>query len=160
HIDSEGTFVGVKGVDVGELASNKFRFGPDHVLFGKLRPYLKKTARPEFEGVCSTDILPILPGPHLNRDYLFHYLRHPRVIEQAVLKSTGANLPRLSPRDLAAFEIPVLPMPEQCHIADTLDRADAIRRKRKEAVALTDELLRSLFLEFFGDPVTNPKGWK
>jgi type I restriction enzyme S subunit len=50
-------------------------------------------------------------------------------------------------------------MPEQRRIADILDRADGVRRKRKEAIALTEELLRSAFLEMFGDPVTNPKGW-
>jgi type I restriction enzyme, S subunit len=40
-----------------------------------------------------------------------------------------------------------------------LDKADAIRKKRAEAIKLTEELLRSAFLEMFGDPVTNPKGW-
>ena len=49
---------------------------------------------------------------------------------------------------------------EQKHIAAILDKADAIRRKRKEAIALTEELLRSTFLDMFGDPVTNPKGWE
>jgi type I restriction enzyme S subunit len=48
---------------------------------------------------------------------------------------------------------------EQRRIADTLEKADAIRRKRKQAIALTEELLRSTFLEMFGDPVINPKGW-
>jgi type I restriction enzyme S subunit len=48
---------------------------------------------------------------------------------------------------------------EQRRIADILDKADAIRRKRKGAIALTEELLRSAFLDMFGDPVTNPKGW-
>jgi type I restriction enzyme S subunit len=61
----------------------------------------------------------------------------------------------------AAEQIPVMlpPLSEQRRIADILDKADAIRRKRKEAIALTEELLRSAFLEMFGDPVTNPKGW-
>jgi type I restriction enzyme S subunit len=48
---------------------------------------------------------------------------------------------------------------EQRRIADILDKADAIHRKRKETIALTEELLRSAFLEMFGDPVTNPRGW-
>jgi type I restriction enzyme S subunit len=48
---------------------------------------------------------------------------------------------------------------EQRRIVDLLDKADAIRRKRKAAMALTEELLRSAFIEMFGDPVTNPKGW-
>jgi type I restriction enzyme S subunit len=61
----------------------------------------------------------------------------------------------------AASRIPILlpPLEEQKRIAAILDRADAIRRKRKEAIALTEELLRSTFLDMFGDPVTNPKGW-
>ncbi len=159
NIDSDGVFVGVRPVSAGELASNKFRFGPRHILFGKLRPYLRKTARPDFEGVCSTDIVPILPGPRVDRDYLFHFLRHPRTVEQAVMRCAGANLPRLSPKDLASFGVPVPGLSEQRRIADILDKADAIRRKRKQAIALTEELLRSAFLDMFGDPVTNPKGW-
>jgi type I restriction enzyme S subunit len=58
------------------------------------------------------------------------------------------------------IEIPLPPIDEQRRIADILDRADAIRRKRQEAMRLTEELLRSAFLEMFGDPVTNPKGWE
>jgi type I restriction enzyme S subunit len=57
------------------------------------------------------------------------------------------------------YVVPLPPLPEQRRIADILDKADAIRRKRKQAIALTEELLRSAFLEMFGDPVTNPKGW-
>jgi len=61
----------------------------------------------------------------------------------------------------AAERIPILapPLEEQRRIADILDKADAIRRKRKEAIALTEALLRSTFLEMFGDPITNPKCW-
>ena len=61
--------------------------------------------------------------------------------------------------DVRSLEIPLPPLPEQRRIADILDKADAIRRKRQEAVKLADELLRSAFLEMFGDPVTNPRGW-
>ena len=56
--------------------------------------------------------------------------------------------------------MPVPPMSEQRRVADLLDKADAIRRKRKHAIALTDDLLRSTFLDMFGDPVTNPKRWE
>jgi type I restriction enzyme S subunit len=61
----------------------------------------------------------------------------------------------------AAMTIPiVLPtLVEQRRIAAILDEADAVRRKRREALGLLDDLLRSTFLQMFGDPVTNPKGW-
>src|SRR5690606_18238901 len=60
-----------------------------------------------------------------------------------------------------AFEIPVpLPsLPEQRRIAAILDKADALRGKRREALAQLDRLGRSIFMNMFGDPVTNPKGW-
>ena len=160
HIDGEGMFKGVHSVDAGEIASNKFIFDSRHLLYGKLRPYLKKIARPNFSGVCSTDILPILPGTHLDKNFLHYYLRQPKYIELATKRSTGANLPRLSPKTLEEFPVFLPPLEEQKRIAAILDKADAIRRKRKKAIALTEELLRSTFLDMFGDPVTNPKGWE
>jgi type I restriction enzyme, S subunit len=51
------------------------------------------------------------------------------------------------------------PLSEQRRIAAILDKADAIRRKREEGIRLTEELLRSTFLEMFGDPVANERGW-
>ncbi|MBF0426290.1 MAG: restriction endonuclease subunit S [Magnetococcales bacterium] len=61
--------------------------------------------------------------------------------------------------DLLALQIPLPPLPEQKRIAAILDKADAIRRKRRQALGLADQFLRAVFLEMFGDPVTNPKGW-
>ncbi|BDX03466.1 type I restriction modification enzyme protein S [Marinomonas pontica] len=59
-----------------------------------------------------------------------------------------------------ALEIPLPPLEEQKRIAAILDKADAIRRKRQQAIKLADEFLRSVFLDMFGDPVINPKGWE
>jgi type I restriction enzyme S subunit len=58
-----------------------------------------------------------------------------------------------------ALKIPLPPLAEQKRIAAILDKADAIRRKRQQAIQLADEFLRSVFLDMFGDPVTNPKGF-
>ena len=55
------------------------------------------------------------------------------------------------------FYLPTIP--EQKRIASILDKADALREKRKQALSKLDELLQSVFLDMFGDPVTNPKGW-
>ena len=55
---------------------------------------------------------------------------------------------------------PVPPLAEQKRIAGILDAADALRTKRREALAQLDALLQSTFLDIFGDPVTNPKGWE
>lgn len=159
NITSNGEFLNVRKVESGELASSKFAFTQKHLLYGKLRPYLAKIARPDFTGICSTDILPVLPGPNLSRDFLFYYLRQPVMIDLANSLATGANLPRLSPRALAEFKIPLPPLPEQRRIAEVLDRAEALRAKRRAALAQLDTLTQAIFLDMFGDPATNPKRW-
>jgi len=159
HIESGGAILGAKKVEEGELASSKFKFTECHLLYGKLRPYLAKIACPDFSGICSTDILPILPGPELERRFLCYFLRQPSMVEHANSRAVGANLPRLSPSALAEFEIPLPPVVEQRRIAEVLDRAEALRAKRRAALAQLDSLTQSLFLDLFGDPATNPKGW-
>lgn len=73
--------------------------------------------------------------------------------------SEGAGVPTLN-RNLVHDElIPLPPLSEQKRIAAILDKADAIRRKRQQAIQLADDFLRAVFLDMFGDPVTNPKGW-
>lgn len=72
----------------------------------------------------------------------------------------GTGVPTLNRNLVHVVPVLVPPIAEQRRIAEILDRADAIRHKRQQAIALTEELLRSTFLDMFGDPVTNPKGWK
>jgi type I restriction enzyme S subunit len=71
----------------------------------------------------------------------------------------GVGLQHVTKPMVQGLKIPLPPLPEQRRIAAILDKADAIRRKREEGIRLTEELLRSTFLEMFGDPATNPKGW-
>jgi type I restriction enzyme S subunit len=139
--------------------SAKFRFSPAHILYGKLRPYLGKVVRPDISGICSTDILPILPGDRLDRGFLFHFLRTSEFTTWATQAAVGANLPRLSPSLLSTFDIPLPPLPLQRRIAAVLDKAEALRAKRRAALAQLDSLTQSFFLDLFGDPSANPKVW-
>ncbi len=159
HIQSGGKIIGSQTVRNGELKSSKFEFSPAHLLYGKLRPYLAKIAAPDFPGICSTDIIPLLPGPDVDRKYLLYFLRQERMVDFANSRASGANLPRLSPKQLSKFKVPLPPLPEQKRIAKILDAADALRARRRESLDQLDALLQSTFLEMFGDPVTNPKGW-
>jgi type I restriction enzyme S subunit len=92
--------------------------------------------------------------------FLIHYFRSPSVLQFLKSSTLATGVPHINLTILRRVPVPLLPLPEQRRIADILDKADAIRRKRKEAIALTEELLRSAFLDMFGDPVTNPKGWE
>jgi len=73
-------------------------------------------------------------------------------------KTTG--LDAITFEDLARVRIPLPPLPIQKQIAEILEKADEAKQKRKEANKLTDEFLQSVFIEIFGDPVKNPKGWE
>ncbi|MBI2478089.1 MAG: restriction endonuclease subunit S [Planctomycetia bacterium] len=162
---SSGCFVAVDTVSNGDLASTKFAFTNKHILYGKLRPYLAKIGRPDFSGVCSTDILPILPGPKVDRGFLLHFLRQPRMVDYASSRTSGANLPRLSPKALAEFEIPLPPLSEQKRIADILDMADAIRRKRQEANQSASMIMHAVFSGLFKEGIRScvagkvPQNW-
>lgn len=93
-----------------------------------------------------------------NAEYL-KYVFSGSLLQKLLLNAGGAAQPNLSPKDLAGMEIPLPPLPEQKRIAAILDKADAIRRKRQQAIQLVDDFLRAVFLDMFGDPVSNPKGW-
>ncbi|MEU3279931.1 restriction endonuclease subunit S [Streptomyces antibioticus] len=160
HLERGGRIIGVATVGSEEVSSSKFEFNAGDILYGKLRPYLGKIAAPEFAGVCSTDILPVRPGCHLERRYLLHYLRQPRMVELANSRATGANLPRLAPKELAKIQIPLPSLAEQKRIAAVLDQVDALRAKRREAITLLGVLAQSVFLDMFGDPASNPMGWE
>ena len=151
NITSDGEFKRVASAGKAGLKSNKFVFTPDHVLYGKLRPNLAKIAAPDFGGICSTDILPIRPGTSIDRRYLLHFLRTPRMVAQAANKVVGINLPRLSPKVLESFEVPLPPIGAQRRLAAVLDATDALRARRRQALARLDYLTQAIFVDMFGD---------
>jgi type I restriction enzyme S subunit len=89
--------------------------------------------------------------------YLSYFFKSPMYWHQIKIMANGAAQPGVNSSKLKELEIPLPPLPEQKRIATILDKADAIRRKRQQAIHLADEFLRAVFLDMFGDPVTNPK---
>jgi len=71
----------------------------------------------------------------------------------------SAAVPGLNREDAYRLELRLPPLPEQRHVATILDQADALRAKRREALAQLDSLTQSIFIGMFGDPLTNPLGW-
>lgn len=129
------------------LLTNSMSFG---------RPYIMRTS-----GCIHDGWLVLSPkSENIYTDYFYHllgsnfvYYHFSRVAAGAVVKNLNIDL-------VKSLEIPLPPLIEQKRIASILDKADAIRRKRQQAIQLTDEFLRAVFLDMFGDPVTNPMGWK
>lgn len=92
--------------------------------------------------------------------FLYHWLNAPRT--QFTLRHLGRQTTNISNLDVNRFKALAFPdfeYEEQRRIAAILDKADAIRRKREQALALADDLLKSAFLEMFGDPISNPRAW-
>ncbi|MBK7594207.1 MAG: restriction endonuclease subunit S [Gemmatimonadetes bacterium] len=100
----------------------------------------------------------------LDKGYLLHWLQS--IQEQLLLSANGVTQQNISATAVRALRIPLPPIAEQRRIAELLDRADAVRRKREESRRLVDELLRSVFLEMFGEHVLPgcssqfPPGWR
>ena len=91
-------------------------------------------------------------------DFLFWWLKAQEKHIQS--KGRGATFKEVSKKIVEDLQMPLPPLAEQRRIAGILDAADALRAKRREALAQLDTLLQSTFLDMFGDPVTNPMGWE
>jgi type I restriction enzyme S subunit len=96
----------------------------------------------------------------LDTNFLAHLLRAPEA-KRRLLRVAGAGATReaITKAQIEEFKIPLPPLAEQRRIAAILDKADALRRKRKRSLDLLDSLTQSNFLEMFGDPVSNPKNF-
>ena len=91
--------------------------------------------------------------------YIYHFLNSKFAVRQFQSNARGGTQKFVSLGNIRSLQIPLPPLAEQKRIAAILDKADNIRQKRQQAIKLADDFLRSVFLDMFGDPVTNPKGW-
>ena len=112
------------------------------------------------EDVCFSQDLQglVLKSTIVDRRYLLYALLNKLTIFKQI--SRGATIKGVTRNDLISLQIPLPPLPIQQQIADTLDKADAMRRKDQELLDKYDELAEAVFYEMFGDPVKNEKGWE
>jgi type I restriction enzyme S subunit len=96
-----------------------------------------------------------IPTDRIDSRFLYHFLR---TIDFYRLAST-TTVPSLRKSDVAKIVVPLPSSEDQRRIAAVLDQAEALRAKRRAAIALLDTLTQSIFLDMFGDPATNPKRW-
>lgn len=143
HISQE-TGVILGHVDSRKQGSTKNRFTSDHVLFGKLRPYLKKFALPNREGVCSSEIWVLKPEATLCcKEYLFYLVQSERFLSAASI-SSGSKMPRADWDVVStqAFSLP--PLPEQKKISEILGACDEAIKAQEQLIAQKQERKKSL----------------
>lgn len=117
-----------------------------------------QTAILEFEASANQSVTGILPSKEHYPEFLFYYLRTQRT--RILSLRYGAAQPHISQGFVKELEIPLPPLDIQRKIASILEKAESAKQKRQEANRLTDEFLKSTFLDIFGDPISNTKGWE
>jgi type I restriction enzyme S subunit len=109
------------------LRSAKFQFERRDILYGKLRPNLRKVAVAQCSGVCSTDLIPLRPRHPASAFLLAFQLRSPMFTSRVMRVVAGQNLPRVSVADLLWIEIPVPPVTKVAQLQELAELLDEAR---------------------------------
>lgn len=141
------------------LVSGKFLFGPEGVLYSKIRPYLMKACRPNFRGLCSADVYPLIPkAGRLERDFLFHILMARDFTAYAKAGSARAGMPKLNREHLFAYRLLLPPPEEQARIAKQIDalaeESRELSARFEQKLKLLAELKQSLLARAFSGELT------
>lgn len=120
HIEKDTGFITDYG-NSSETLSTKNKFNQGDLLYGKLRPYLNKVTVPEFEGVCSTDILVFKKYDYLSNHFIKYRLLSRDFVNYAQLNVSGVQHPRINIKFIDNFPIDLPPLPEQHRIVDKIE---------------------------------------
>ena len=150
HIEKETLRLNSIGAS-SDVSSNKFKFKSNDILFGKLRPYFRKIVKPQFNGICSTDIWVLRAKEGFNQDYLFYFLANWDFINTANSGESGTRMPRADWNFLKDTMWLIPPLSEQKEIASILSSLDdkiyLLHRQNKTLEQLAETLFRQLFVE-------------
>jgi len=172
HLDSGSLKIKRWGIVAEDNPSFTRVFKKGHILFGKRRPYLKKAAIAEFDGICSGDIIVLEPKPNslLLKELVRHLVQSETVWNWAVLNSSGSLSPRTKFSVLSKLEISVPSYPQESCLnilrdaESALSASDAVVTRlieAKTAAAYSLMLEGNWYRELFGkDPASIPEGWK
>lgn len=124
-------------------------------VVGKAAP-----AQADFDGGFGAFCKVLRPNSKVHPGYFAQFFKTQDYRRRVSALAAGANINNLRNEHLDEMEIPLPPLPEQRRIAEVLDRAEALRAKRRAALAQLDTLTQAIFLDMFGDPAMNPKGMR
>ena len=134
-------------------------FSKGQVLFGRRRAYLRKAAVAPFDGICSGDITVIAPKDNVSPRLLPFIIQNDALFEHAVTNSAGSLSPRVKWQSLSQFEFELPNIAKQEELADILWTAQETRSHYRQLLTACDDVVKSQFVEMFGDPVANGKQW-
>ena len=151
--------VDVKTAREEKLKSGKYLFDETTILYSKIRPYLRKAARPDFQGLCSADVYPLTPKPdRLDKDFLFHLLLGHDFTEYAISGSDRAGMPKVNRNHMFAYRFELPPIEAQRRIATAIDEAhiscSALVELANKKLQDLDDLRQSLLQKAFAGELT------
>lgn len=137
-----------------KLISGKYLFEAGVVLYSKIRPYLRKAARPDFDGLCSADVYPLTPNSKLlNRDFLFHVLLSDDFTNYAIQGSGRAGMPKVNRRHLFAYKFALPALDAQARAVEVIEaakqRCDQLVENAEGKLDDLDDLRQSLLQQAF-----------
>jgi len=162
-VSRTGEIIDVRTAREEGLISGKFFFDSRMVLYSKIRPYLMKACRPDFDGLCSADVYPLLPKPGIiDRNFLFYLLMTRRFTDYAIEGSARAGMPKVNREHLFAYPCKLPNLKEQRALAKALDslQDDCTRLKSifENKLAAIDELKQSILHQAFSGQLTKSAG--
>ncbi len=146
-------FVG-RGTE-SDIKSSKTTFKIGDVLFGKLRPYLRKGAQADFDGISSTDILVFRTDNRCESDFLKFLVHSDEFINHAKSTTSGVQHPRTSWPSLREFHLSLPPLPEQKKIAYILSMVQRATEAQERIIQTTTELKKALIHKLFTEGLRN-----
>ncbi|EOJ2115349.1 restriction endonuclease subunit S [Campylobacter jejuni] len=133
--------------------SNKIKFNKGDILFGTLRPYLKKVIIADDNGACSSEIMPFSTGNSITNHFIYYYLFANFLHDRISSLTYGARMPRLGTKDGKSLQTPLPPLQEQEQIAEHLDfvfeKAKALKELYTKELKDYEELKQSLLDKAF-----------
>ena len=158
HLDSGSLKVTRFGSEVAPIGEKLVMHKGD-VLFGKRRAYQKKVAIAPFDGIFSAHGMVLRPREDVIDKSLFPlFISSDYFLDAAIKISVGSLSPTINWRDLKTLEFELPDLATQRKLAETLWSINDTMETYKKLIAATDELVKSQFMELFGDPVTNTQG--
>jgi type I restriction enzyme, S subunit len=147
-----------------EVGSSKQIVRPNDVLLSKIVPHIRRSwvvGQDRGRRLIASGEWIVFRSDRIHPAYLRHVLvSDPFHVQfMSTVSGVGGSLLRARPAHVANLQIPLPPLPEQRRIAEVLDRVEALQATRRAALAQLDTLTQSIFLDMFGDPVSNPRGW-
>ncbi len=138
-----------------EVRSSKTAFKIGDILFGKLRPYLRKGAQADFDGVCSTDILAFRAKAACESEFLKFIIHSDEFVAHAKSTTSGVQHPRTSWPSLREFRLSLPPLPEQKKIAHILSTVQRAIEAQERIIQITTELKKALMHKLFTEGLRN-----